>query len=85
MQYIKAKEGDFLCLCGNTASDEGFFPCNSEGEEVEPSLEDWTTDCYVCDRCGRIIRQSDLRVVGVRFNNALTDDEKRTIFQYQEV
>ena len=58
----------WVCICKNTPSDEGFYPCNSEGEQVEPTAEEWTTNCYVCDKCGRIINQNTLEVVGQRFN-----------------
>ena len=54
------------CLCGNTPSGDGFFPCNSKGEEVEPTHKEWTTGCYVCNKCGRIINQDTLEVVGQR-------------------
>lgn len=56
----------WVCLCGNTPTDYGFYPCNDQGKIVEPTPELWATGCYVCDRCGRIIRQSDLEVVGCR-------------------
>lgn len=56
----------WLCICGNKPWDNGFLPCNEQGEIVDPTPEEWTTDCRVCDRCGRIIRQSDLEIVGHR-------------------
>jgi hypothetical protein len=59
-------EDGWVCLCGNTPIDYGFYPCNEHGEKVEPTPEEWTTGCYVCDHCGRIIRQSDLEIVGRR-------------------
>jgi hypothetical protein len=58
--------GEWICLCGNKAIECGFFPCDLDGNEVEPTPEDWTTDCYVCDKCGRIINQSTLQIVGHR-------------------
>jgi len=73
-------QNEWICLCGNTGLYEGFYPCNSEGELVEPTPEDWTTDCYVCEQCGRIIRQSDREVVGVRFHNTLTEAEKTDLY-----
>jgi len=54
----------WACLCGNTPRLEGFYPCDAEGQIVEPTPETWTTDCYVCDRCGRIINQATREVVG---------------------
>jgi hypothetical protein len=66
MKIISTTSDDWTCLCGNTPLLEGFFPCNETGEEVEPTPEDWTTDCYVCDRCGTIIDQTTLEIVGQR-------------------
>jgi hypothetical protein len=71
----------WLCLCGNSPTAEGFYPCDSEGEQVEPTPEYWTTNWYVCDRCGRIIDQDTLAVVGVRFHNALTFGELQEIYE----
>jgi hypothetical protein len=82
MQLInESAPGEWVCLCGNTGLSAGFFPCDQAGNEVEPTEEAWTTDCYVCDQCGRIIRQADRRVVGIRSNNTLTEAEKQAIFQ----
>ena len=72
--------GPLRCLCGNTPAQQGFYPCSSEGQQVEPTPEDWNTNCYVCDRCGRIIDQTTLAVVGVRFDNTLTLGERQEIF-----
>ena len=67
MEYIKANSADsWICLCGNTPVKEGFFPCDSNGNQVEPTPEDWTGIYYVCDNCGRIIDQRNLRVVAQR-------------------
>ena len=52
------------CLCGNTPCDSGFYPCDTHGNEVEPTPEDWEEDLYVCAECGRIIHQDTLEVVG---------------------
>ena len=59
-------EASWLCVCGNEPQMDGFYPCNERGEHVEPTAELWTTNCYVCACCGRIIRQSDLEIVGRR-------------------
>jgi hypothetical protein len=55
--------GDFLCICGNTPSDSGFYPINDNNEEVEPSKDVWTTNQYFCNQCGRIFDQDTLEVV----------------------
>lgn len=52
----------WICLCGNRPADDGFYPCDKEGNEMEP-IEGWE-DLYVCASCGRIIHQTTLEVVG---------------------
>lgn len=82
MQFInESAPNEWVCLCGNTALGAGFFPCDLDGNPVEPTPEAWTTGCYVCDQCGRFIRQTDRRVVGFRSNNTLTETEKQAIFK----
>jgi len=63
--YITHEEGNeeaWVCICGNTPSEDGFYPCDKDGNEIEP-VEGWE-GLYVCDRCGRIIDQKSLEVVG---------------------
>ena len=76
---IKKEEEDLICICGNTPDTHGFYPCDSEGEYVEPTPQEWTTDWYVCDLCGRIIDPQSLRVVGCRFSNTLSSEERKAI------
>jgi hypothetical protein len=63
-EYIKHEEGykeAWICLCGNRPDSDGFYPCDKDGNEVEP-VEGWE-NLYVCARCGRIINQESLKVV----------------------
>jgi len=54
----------WVCVCKNTPVDHGFFPCDKNGNEMEPLKgSDWN-GLYVCANCGRIINQSTLEVVG---------------------
>ncbi len=71
----------WMCLCGNTPRQEGFYPCTAEGAMVGPTADILTTPWpwYVCDRCGRIIDQDTREVVGVRSTNTLTDAERQAI------
>ncbi len=47
-------DDEFACACGNDCMGEGFFPCNKQGDVMEPLEEsDWDSR-YVCVRCGRI-------------------------------
>jgi hypothetical protein len=70
-ERIELKEGGYLdawkCICGNTPSDDGFFPCDEAGDDTEPDLGGyWDGVRYRCDRCGRVIDQDTGEVVGQR-------------------
>lgn len=52
----------WICLCGNMPDQDGFYPCDSKGNEMEP-VEGWD-ELYVCAACGRIIDQRTLEVLG---------------------
>jgi len=54
----------WVCICGNTPDGHGFYTCNERGDEVEPTVKEWTTDLYVCAKCGRMIHVDTLEVVG---------------------
>jgi len=54
---------EWTCICGNTSLDEGFYPCDAEGNMVEPTIEDWTTNLYRCGRCFRKINQATHEIV----------------------
>lgn len=54
----------WICLCGNTPTDDGFYPCDRHGNEIMLTLESGWLDLYVCANCHRIIRQNSLEVVG---------------------
>ena len=51
------------CVCGNTPVGNGFYPCNNEGNEIEPTIGSGWAGLYVCARCGRIIKQATLEIV----------------------
>lgn len=70
----------WVCICGNVASLEGFYPCNSEGTQVEPTPEEWTSGWYACARCYRLIDQRTRQVVGVGFESHLLEIERAAIF-----
>lgn len=54
----------WICICGNRPDSDGFYPSDKDGNEVEPTPEHWTTNWYLCGRCGRMINQKTLGVVG---------------------
>jgi len=54
----------WICICHNQPDYYGFYPCEREGNEVEP-VEGWQ-GLYVCGDCGRIIKASSLEIVGLR-------------------
>lgn len=57
-------EDGWICICGNTAADDGFFPCDQYGNELEPTVGSAWSGLYVCFKCGRIINQDTLEVIG---------------------
>lgn len=66
-EFITHEAGNaeaWICICGNMPVSDGFQPCDEAGKEVEP-VTGWK-NLYVCDRCGRIIQQDTLEVVGQR-------------------
>lgn len=66
-EFIKQEVGNqeaWVCLCGNTPVDQGFFPSDERGIEGAP-VQGWG-GLYTCDRCGRVIDSMTLRVVGTR-------------------
>jgi hypothetical protein len=54
----------WVCICENTPTDDGFYPCDEHGNEMSPVIGSGWKDLYVCARCGRIIDQNTLEVVG---------------------
>jgi len=84
MKFREKIEGDtdwFKCRCGNEPHSDGFFPCDYDGRIIPPLIDGkWEGHLYVCIRCGRIIEQYTLDVVGVTnedaaFHNANFDWE----------
>jgi hypothetical protein len=53
----------WTCLCGNTPDGHGFYPCDSEGIEVEPTAELWTSGLYLCAKCDRVIEAKTGKVL----------------------
>lgn len=54
----------WFCVCGNKPAIEGFFACDKDGNEIEPSIDSDWENLYVCFGCGRIINSDTLEVVG---------------------
>lgn len=65
---LRTDETGWVCPCGNTPADEGFYPCRPDGDQTEP-LPDWGS-LYVCQRCGRIFDRHTGVVIGRRENRA---------------
>jgi hypothetical protein len=57
-------EDAWVCICGNTPTGGGFYPCDENGHEMEPTAESDWVNFYVCAECGRIINQDTLEVIG---------------------
>lgn len=54
--FLHFPEDDIVCPCGNTPHTDGFFPCNSDGEQMEPTLESNWDGLYICQACSRLHR-----------------------------
>ncbi len=66
-EHITFESGEpeaWVCVCGNRPTSEGFYPCDTSGNEIEPTAKAGWTNLYVCNRCGRIVKQDTLEVVG---------------------
>jgi len=47
---------EYMCPCGNHANRSGFYPCDANGVEMEPTIESDWSGLYVCMKCGRLSR-----------------------------
>ena len=54
----------WVCVCGNRPDSDGFYPCDEHGNEMSPTIGSGWKELYVCPRCGRIIKQGTLEVIG---------------------
>lgn len=50
----KFDNAEFECECGNNSFDDGFYPCDENGEEMEPTIGSGWDKTYVCATCGLI-------------------------------
>lgn len=48
---IEHSTTDLVCTCGNTPRSDGFYACDSEGVEIEATLDSGWLGIYVCARC----------------------------------
>lgn len=55
---------DWTCQCGNQCHTDGFYPCDRDGNEIEPEPHIWE-ELSVCGRC-HIILTNQGRIVGQR-------------------
>jgi hypothetical protein len=49
-----SKQDYMTCDCGNIPETDGFFPCDSNGNEMEPLLGSNWDSLYICARCKEI-------------------------------
>ena len=70
------EKDEWVCECSNTPADDGFYPCDRTGKEVEPTVSDWKTGLYVCAQCGRLIDSHTGEYKGVGTYISLEAQEK---------
>jgi hypothetical protein len=63
-EYLGDIKDAWVCICGNKPDYQGFFPCDADGNEMVPDVQSDWAGLYVCGRCGRIIKQETLEVIG---------------------
>jgi hypothetical protein len=65
---LRRSSTDWLvCTCGNQPHIDGFFPCNKNGEIVEPDVGGpWIEPLYICSRCDSIYNADLLETVGTK-------------------
>ena len=61
-QYEEEQEArnNYTCTCGNTADDLGFYPCDENGEEIEPDEDSDWANLYVCGKCKNVINFDEI-------------------------
>ena len=59
-------QSDWVCPCGNTPGQDGFRPCDADGDEVPYDSPRWKKKLQICRRCGRIVDGKTEEVVGRR-------------------
>jgi hypothetical protein len=60
-EYVDVSDDEWLCVCGNTSDNNGFYAYD-EGEEVEPD-DDWDGSSYFCAACARVFNMNTGEVV----------------------
>jgi hypothetical protein len=51
MANIRQADGEWICDCGNSVTDQGFWPCDEHGEVTDDARSPYT----VCAKCGRVM------------------------------
>ena len=69
LQRVEVNQwGEITCLCRNIPSYDGFSACHSNGAVDDDLLlgNNSRPVFYLCERCGRIIEETTLEVIGRR-------------------
>jgi hypothetical protein len=64
INYEDDDQDAWICACGNTPAGSGFYPCDKEGNGMEPAVGSGWGGLYVCSACGRMIQAETGEVVG---------------------
>lgn len=50
------KEKELTCECGNNTFLYGFYPCDENGNEIEPTIDSNWNGLYICPNCRKIMK-----------------------------
>ena len=64
--YEEQDRNEWICVCKNTPSHDGFYACDEDGDLIEPGNEG--EYLYRCDYCGRVINYIDHKIIGINLN-----------------
>ena len=56
MLFLHFPGDDIICPCNNRPDTDGFYPCDADGNQIEPTLESNWDGLYICSRCSRTHR-----------------------------
>lgn len=76
LDFSRSTADWLACQCGNEPHLDGFYACLRDGTCVEPTVELWKENLYVCVRCCAVYDVDLMEQVAIA-----TDGARRTFAQ----